>query len=88
MWTTVVEWSVAALYLYVGIGAAFAAWFVSARVGRLDADAEHGSWGFRLAIAPGVAALWPWLLRRAFAGATRPAPRESSPHRDAARSER
>ena len=45
--------------LYVGVGAAFAAVFLWRWVGRSDSAAEHGTWGFRLMVLPGVAALWP-----------------------------
>jgi hypothetical protein len=67
---------------YLGVGLAFGAVFVSALVGRIDPDAEHGSWGFRLAILPGAVALWPWMVARLVRGGE---PRERGPHLDAAR---
>jgi hypothetical protein len=82
MGTTAVEWGVLMLYLYLAAGTAFAVPFALRWVNRIDANAERGSWGFRLLIVPGSIALWPLLARRALARQT---PREKSPHRDAAR---
>lgn len=50
--------------VYVGVGAAFAAVFLWLWVGRLDSAAEHGTWGFRVLVFPGVAALWPLFVVR------------------------
>ena len=50
--------------VYVGLGAAFALVFLWRWVGRLDPAAEHGTWGFRVLVFPGVAALWPLFLIR------------------------
>lgn len=47
---------------YVLVGVAFAVWFVTIGVGRLDAVARGGTWGFRVLIFPGSAALWPVLM--------------------------
>lgn len=66
---------------YLAVGALFAPLFVTRLVGRIDPDAEHGTWGFRLAIAPGVVALWPWMLARVRRGGE---PRERGPHLDSA----
>jgi hypothetical protein len=66
---------------YLGVGFVFGAWFVSVLAGRIDPDAEHGSWGFRLAIWPGVVALWPWMVARLVGGGE---PRERGPHLDVA----
>lgn len=66
---------------YFAAGALFAVVFVTALVGRIDPDAQHGSWGFRLAILPGVVALWPLMAVRL---AKRGEPRERGPHLDAA----
>lgn len=55
---------VQALTLYVGVGAAFAAMFLWRWVGRLDSAAEHGTWGFRVLVLPGVAVFWPLFLVR------------------------
>ncbi len=71
-------WSVGA---YLAVGALFAPLFVTRLVGRIDPDAAHGSWGFRLAILPGVVALWPWMVARLIRGGE---PREHGPHLDAA----
>ena len=73
------------LYRYLARcrGVLFAVPFVTSGVKRVDPDAEHGSWGFRVLIFPGAVALWPLMWRRLRAG---PAalPVERSPHRDAA----
>jgi hypothetical protein len=45
-------------------GIVFAAVFVIVGIGRVDPVAEHAPWGFRLIVMPGVAALWPLMLRR------------------------
>lgn len=50
--------------IYAAIGGVFAAVFLWRWVGRLDSAAEHGSWGFRVVVFPGVAALWPLFLVR------------------------
>lgn len=49
---------------YLGIGVAFAIAFQARGLARIDAAAAIGSRGFRVAITPGVIALWPMLLRR------------------------
>lgn len=50
--------------IYVGVGAAFAAMFLWRWVGRLDSAAEHGTWGFRVLVFPGVSVLWPLFVIR------------------------
>lgn len=74
---------VAALELYFGVGVVFAIAFVVAGVSRVDPAAANGTWGFRLLILPGAAALWPWLLGRWVKGEG-PAV-EKNDHRAAAR---
>ena len=68
-----------ALGLYLVLGILYAVPFVLRGVGRIDPDAEHGSWGFRTAILPGVVALWPLVLIRSRSGS--PPPTGRSPHR-------
>lgn len=66
----VAEALVFALRLYAAVGALFAVAFSWRGAGALDPAAQAGSWGFRLLILPGSAALWPVLLvmwARAFA---------------------
>jgi hypothetical protein len=58
------EWFVTLLTAYGAAGLVFAAAFVTLGVQRVDPVAERAPWGFRLIILPGVAALWPLLLRR------------------------
>lgn len=58
------EIALALLGLHLGIGVVFAIAFQACGIGAIDAAAAHGSRGFRIAITPGVVALWPLLLRR------------------------
>lgn len=68
---------------YLAFGFLFALAFAFVGVGRIDPHAEHGTWGFRLLILPGAAALWPWLLRRWYVGIQEP-PEQCDAHRQAA----
>ncbi len=67
------------LYLYVALGVAFAAAFVTVGVKRVDSQAIGSSMGFRILIFPGTVAFWPLLLRRWIAGEKEP-PDERNPH--------
>ena len=49
---------------YFVIGVVFACAYLLAGVDRLDSQAKGAGIGFRIAIAPGVVALWPLLLKR------------------------
>lgn len=69
---------------YLLCGFLFAIPFVLTGVGKIDAQAAHGSWGFRVLIIPGTMFLWPWLARRWMKGVHEP-PEEINPHRSAAR---
>ncbi len=68
--------------VYIACGLAFAPFFVWRGVDRVDPGAKSAGLGFRLIILPGVAALWPVLLRRWLTGRLPPAERNA--HRDAA----
>ena len=68
--------------VYIACGLAFAPFFAWRGVRRIDPAARSAGLGFRLIILPGVAVLWPVLLRRWLAG--RPPPSERNAHRDAA----
>lgn len=81
-----VGWLLGATGLYLAFGALFGVAFVVRGARRIDPRAAGGSWGFRLAILPGVAALWPILARRWVAGS--PPPEERNAHRDRARRKR
>jgi membrane protein implicated in regulation of membrane protease activity len=71
------------LAVYFAAGIFFAVPFVMFGARKIDPHAAHGSWGFRLLIFPGVAALWPLLLRRWLKGIHEP-PEECNAHRRAA----
>ena len=73
----------AAVGVYAVLGLLFAIAFLLRGAARIDPQAEGGSWGFRLAILPGVVALWPLLARRWAKGG--PPPEERNAHRHAAR---
>ena len=80
------RWIVRLLLGYLAIGAVFAPAFALFGVGRIDPDARGATWGFRVLILPGTAALWPLLLRRWWRG--RHPPEERNAHRRAAREAR
>jgi hypothetical protein len=80
---TVARALVAAVGLYLAVGVVFAVPFVVVGLGRVDRTAGKGSVGFRLAILPGVVALWPLLARRWRRAAGTP-PEERNPHREEA----
>ncbi len=71
---------------YLLCGLVFAIPFVLVGVRKLDPNAAHGSWGFRVLIIPGTMFLWPLLALRWWKGIHEP-PEENSPHRRAARKE-
>ena len=52
------------LAIYASAGLVFAIAFVTSGVARIDPAAKGASWGFRVIILPGAAALWPWLLAK------------------------
>ncbi|MDX2178045.1 MAG: hypothetical protein SFV18_00545 [Bryobacteraceae bacterium] len=51
----------AAAGVYLAIGLAFAAIFLTRGIVKLDTRAAGVGWAFRLIVLPGVAALWPLL---------------------------
>ena len=66
--------------IYVAVGVLFAVYFVVKGAGKVDEVAREGTWGFRVLIFPGVAALWPLLASRLLRGVAQP-PVERNPHR-------
>jgi hypothetical protein len=68
--------------VYAGAGFVFAIPFLTQGAARLDHSAHGATWGFRLIVAPGVIALWPWLAWRWVRGTTSA---ERNAHRDRAR---
>jgi hypothetical protein len=85
MTAAVAEWIVLAFGIYAVLGVAFAVPFALVGARRIDPVAAEGTWGFRILVVPGAAALWPYLALR-WMKAPQP-PIERSPHRDAARTE-
>lgn len=71
------------LGIYLAGGLVFAIAFVCFGAGRIDPHARQGTWGFRLLIIPGAAALWPLLVSRWLRGVPAP-PEQRDPHRRAA----
>jgi hypothetical protein len=65
------ELFLAALASYAVVGAMFAIAFLVLGIHRVDPVAEHAPVGFRLIVMPGVAALWPLLLAKWMASASR-----------------
>ncbi|HEX4349992.1 MAG TPA: hypothetical protein VH251_06385 [Verrucomicrobiae bacterium] len=68
------------LGIYLACGLLFAVPFAFLGVKAIDPHAAHGSWGFRLLMVPGAAALWPLLMKRWLRGIHQP-PEESTAHR-------
>ena len=58
------EWLVKLLAAYAGAGLLFAVIFAIAGIGRVDPAAKGSSAGFRLMVLPGVAVLWPLMMKR------------------------
>ena len=52
------------LAAYLLLGLAFAIPFAIKGAAAIDPVARHATWGFRLFVIPGAAALWPLLLLR------------------------
>ena len=67
---------------YMALGFLFGIAFVIAGAKKIDPVARDGSWGFKLAILPASAALWPWMVARWIKGS--PPPTEKNSHRNAA----
>jgi len=79
----IANWLFRLVFAYASVGLVFALAFVFRGVNKIDPVASESSLGFRLAILPGSAALWPLLLRRWVSGSSSPV--ERNPHRDRAR---
>ena len=78
---TIAEWVVNLVMIYAAFGIVFAVIFVIVGIGKIDAAAKGAPVMFRLLVLPGVAALWPLLLKRWLGGRTHP-PTENNPHRN------
>jgi hypothetical protein len=68
-----------AAFVYLGLGALFALWFVAFGVTKLDDSATDTGAGFRFIIFFGAAAFWVLLAWRLLKGARRP--EEKNAHR-------
>lgn len=79
-------WLVRLGYLYLALGLLLLPWLHVRGLSRMDHTAGEGSWGFRVLISPGLIALWPWLLAKAFSGSGEPAV-ERNEHRRLAQSD-
>lgn len=72
---SLVSWIQFLVGCYLATGLVLAVPFLRTGLDRLDPAAGRAGWGFRLVILPGVAVLWPLLLRRSFrAGGGTPPP--------------
>jgi hypothetical protein len=78
-----IELLLSILGIYLLIGIVFAVPFAMWGSSKVDPAAVKGTWGFRVLIIPGSAALWPLLLPRWLSGKH---PTEHSMHRRAAAS--
>ena len=58
------QWLVRGFGLYLAAGAVFALFFMAAGPGRIDPAAKGMPWPARLLLFPGVAALWPLMLKK------------------------
>ena len=70
-------------YLYVTLGLLLLPWWHLSGLRRLDSNAGHGSWGFRILVSFGLIAFWPWLILSARHARGQPRP-ERNAHRDRA----
>lgn len=61
---TVVNMVVIMAGLYLLAGAAFAIFFLTKGITRIDSGAHGSGWGFRLIILPGTITLWPVLFSK------------------------
>ena len=82
MFESIVTALVFAGLAYAGVGVLFALLFVTRGAARLDPDADGATWGFKVLILPGAAALWPLLAMRWVRGQGPPV--EHTPHKVAA----
>ena len=78
-----VDLGVGLFLIYALIGLVFAIPFSLVGAKRIDPAADGGTWGFRVLIVPGAAALWPLLLMRWLRGGE--PPEERNAHRLASR---
>ena len=72
------------LGIHLACGLVFAVPFAFWGAQKIDPHSAPGSWGFRLLIIPGTAALWPLLMFRWCRGIHEP-PEEANAHRRVAR---
>lgn len=68
-----------ASFVYLGLGALFAVWFVTLGIARFDESARGAGIGFRIMVLFGATAFWVLLAWRIATGRT--APEERTAHR-------
>lgn len=73
-----------ALGVYLAIGALFAPMFSGRGAGAIDPNARAATWGFRVLVLPGAAALWPLLMLRWLRAARGGTGRGAAPASDSA----
>lgn len=76
---TVARLVVGTVEAYLVLGLIFAIPFVLFLAKRVDHAAKGSTWGFRVLVIPGVALLWPLLLKRVLKG--QETPEERNAHR-------
>ena len=64
MFVTIVEGALAAVAIYLAIGALVALPFLTIGIGRVDQSARGAPWTFRILVLPGVVAMWPLVIQR------------------------
>lgn len=60
--TTMIEWILLAVGLYLAIGLVFALVFHRSGLAAMDPGVKDAGWVFRLLVTPGIVALWPVML--------------------------
>lgn len=70
--TSLATWLVSFTMIYLAIGVLFGLVFAWRGARSIDPAAAEATWGFRVLIVPGAAALWPLLLARWLRGGSAP----------------
>lgn len=70
--------------LYVSLGVFVALGVLLGGLGKIDHAVSESTWGFKMLVVPGLAALWPLMLMRWIRGTGHP-PSERNAHRKTAK---